>query len=87
MNKKFIILICTLFFSVNVRSQDTAIVDIIKKPITYNEERIKLSLEYLKIRHGIIQSTPTISPKIIVMHYTAWLLLKLCKLPIAFSTA
>ncbi|MFB9079411.1 N-acetylmuramoyl-L-alanine amidase [Flavobacterium procerum] len=71
MNKKFIMLLCGLFFIINGRGQDKNSIDIIKKPITYNEERIKLSLEYLKDRHGLIQTIPTISPKIIVLHYTA----------------
>ncbi|MGO4707832.1 peptidoglycan recognition family protein [Chryseobacterium sp. 2TAF14] len=44
---------------------------IIEKPINYSAERIKLSLEYLKEHHGLTQKTPTIVPKIIVLHYTA----------------
>lgn len=44
---------------------------IVNKPINYSEERIRLSLEYLKEHHGLSQKTPTIVPKIIVMHYTA----------------
>ncbi|UOE38311.1 N-acetylmuramoyl-L-alanine amidase [Chryseobacterium oryzae] len=44
---------------------------IIKKPINYSPERIQLSLEYLKDHHGLIQKTATITPKIIVLHYTA----------------
>jgi N-acetyl-anhydromuramyl-L-alanine amidase AmpD len=71
MNKKLIIFLCGLFLSVNLRSQDTSKINIIHKPISYTDERIKLSLEYLKNRHGLIQTTPTISPKIIVLHYTA----------------
>jgi len=49
--------------------KDTSI-QIIQLPINYSKERIKLSVEYLKIRHGITQSSPTINPKIIVLHYT-----------------
>jgi N-acetyl-anhydromuramyl-L-alanine amidase AmpD len=44
---------------------------IVSKPIDYSQERVRLSLEYLKDHHHIIQSSPTISPKIIVLHYTA----------------
>lgn len=44
---------------------------IINKPINYSEERIRLSLEYLKEHHGLVQKTPTIVPKMIVLHYTA----------------
>ncbi|MDQ1159838.1 N-acetylmuramoyl-L-alanine amidase [Chryseobacterium sp. SORGH_AS 447] len=45
--------------------------EIIQKPISYSDERIRLSLEYLKDHHGLIQKTPTIIPKMIVLHYTA----------------
>ena len=44
---------------------------VINKPINYSEERIRLSLEYLKEHHGLTQKTPTIAPKMIVLHYTA----------------
>ncbi|HAO05729.1 MAG TPA: N-acetylmuramoyl-L-alanine amidase [Chryseobacterium sp.] len=44
---------------------------IINKPINYSEERIRLSLEYLKEHHGLVQKTTTIVPKMIVLHYTA----------------
>ena len=49
--------------------KDTSI-QIIQFPINYSKERIKLSIEYLKIRHGITQTSPTITPTIIVLHYT-----------------
>lgn len=41
-----------------------------KKYITYDEKRKELSLEYLKLRHGIIKSAPVITPKMIILHYT-----------------
>ena len=44
---------------------------IIEKPINYSAERVALSLEYLKDHHGLVQKTPTIVPKMIVLHYTA----------------
>lgn len=44
---------------------------IINKPIDYSPERVKLSLEYLKSHYNITQNSPVISPKIIVLHYTA----------------
>lgn len=44
---------------------------IVKKPINYSSERVALSLEYLKDHHGLNQKTPTINPKMIVLHYTA----------------
>jgi N-acetyl-anhydromuramyl-L-alanine amidase AmpD len=44
---------------------------IFDKPITWNAEREQLSLNYLKERHGLIQPTATITPKMVVVHWTA----------------
>ena len=44
---------------------------IIQKPIDYSKERMNLSLDYMKEHHNLIQKTPNITPKIIVLHYTA----------------
>jgi len=44
---------------------------IIQKPISWNQERVQLSLDYLKNRHGLNQSAPTIQPRMVVVHWTA----------------
>ncbi len=44
---------------------------IIDRPIIYDSTRKVLSLEYLKKRHGLEQSEPTLTPKMIVAHWTA----------------
>jgi N-acetylmuramoyl-L-alanine amidase len=44
---------------------------IIDRPIVYDSVRKTLSLQYLKERHGLIQTEPTLSPKMIVSHWTA----------------
>ena len=44
---------------------------IIDKPITFDDERKQLSLEYMSKRYGIEKNTPSISPKMIVVHWTA----------------
>lgn len=44
---------------------------IIDKPITWNPEREQLSLQYLKDRHGLEQTTATIQPRMVVVHWTA----------------
>ncbi|WP_340202249.1 peptidoglycan recognition family protein [Ascidiimonas sp. W6] len=44
---------------------------IVDKPITFNEERKQLTLKYLKDRYEIIQETPKIDPKMVVLHWTA----------------
>jgi N-acetyl-anhydromuramyl-L-alanine amidase AmpD len=46
-------------------------INIIDKPIIYDSTRVSLSLQYLKERHGISQSTPTIKPVMVVLHWTA----------------
>jgi N-acetyl-anhydromuramyl-L-alanine amidase AmpD len=49
--------------------KDTSI-NIIQLPINYSKERTNLSIEYLKNRHGITQSTPTIIPIMVILHFT-----------------
>ncbi len=44
---------------------------IFEKPIIFDQERTRLSLEYLEKRHGIVQQTPTIVPRMVVVHWTA----------------
>jgi N-acetyl-anhydromuramyl-L-alanine amidase AmpD len=67
MNKIYVFLL--FLFPYIFIGQNKNPISINKMPIVYNQERIKLSLEYLKERHNLIQSTPTIVPKIIVLHY------------------
>lgn len=43
---------------------------IIDKPITFNEDRTKLTLEYLETRYGLQRPTAEITPKMIVLHWT-----------------
>ncbi|WP_339652241.1 peptidoglycan recognition family protein [uncultured Maribacter sp.] len=43
---------------------------IIEQPITFNDERKILTLEYLENRYGLEQETPQIIPKMIVLHWT-----------------
>lgn len=43
---------------------------ITQRPISWDADRERLSLEYLLNRHGIHTDTALISPKIVVVHYT-----------------
>jgi N-acetylmuramoyl-L-alanine amidase len=43
---------------------------ILDKPINFNEERKQLSIDYLRERHGLDQTLPSINPKMIVLHWT-----------------
>ncbi|UJP63693.1 N-acetylmuramoyl-L-alanine amidase [Mongoliitalea daihaiensis] len=65
---RLISLVLFLLSSQLVTAQTFRIFD---KPIIFNEERERLSLEYLEKRHGIIQETATINPKMVVVHWTA----------------
>ncbi|WP_205501213.1 peptidoglycan recognition protein family protein [Rufibacter psychrotolerans] len=40
------------------------------KPVVFDEERKRLSLEYLQTRHGITKETPSITPTMVVLHWT-----------------
>lgn len=44
---------------------------IVDKPIVFNEERVALTLDYLRDRYGLAQEVPTIVPKMVVLHWTA----------------
>lgn len=46
-------------------------INIVQKPIIFDETRAQLSLDYLKKRHNLTQQTPTIKPSIIILHWTA----------------
>jgi N-acetyl-anhydromuramyl-L-alanine amidase AmpD len=41
------------------------------KPVVFDGERKRLSLEYMEKRHGMVQDSPYIKPKMIVLHWTA----------------
>jgi len=66
MNNYFKLIIITLFFiscSINKK--------IIDRPIIFDDERELLTLQYLSERYGIEKELPTITPKMIVLHWTA----------------
>lgn len=46
-------------------------IKIIDKPIIFNEKRTQLTQEYLSTRYNLAQDSPTIIPKMIVLHWTA----------------
>ena len=68
---KYITIIAISFlFVCEVKSQQNNTLKIVEKPIIYNLERKRLSIEYLKARHNINVAEPKIEPKIIVLHFT-----------------
>lgn len=44
---------------------------IVDKPIIFNEERNELTLQYMDAHYGLTQESPTIVPKMVVLHWTA----------------
>ena len=64
-----LLLIAFVFVSSCSSSQPTF--RTIYKPVIFDSQRSALSLEYLKDRYGIIQSSPVIQPVMIVLHWTA----------------
>lgn len=61
----FLVILSSPFFAA---AQELKIID---KPIIYDSTRIKLSLNYLKERHGISQKSVKIEPLMVVLHWTA----------------
>jgi len=45
-------------------------INIIDKPITFDQERSDLTIEYLENHYGLKQKEPTIIPKMVVVHWT-----------------
>lgn len=43
---------------------------IVDKPIIFDDQRVALSIDYLRDRYNLIQEEPTINPSMIVIHHT-----------------
>ena len=57
-------------FGMLLLSSCKSALSIVDKPILFNTERERLTLEYLDQRYGLDADTPEISPKMIVLHWT-----------------
>ncbi|MGB3149486.1 MAG: peptidoglycan recognition family protein [Maribacter sp.] len=64
--RAFILLVGSLLFIISCKSSNI----IVDRPITFNEERKILTLEYLSDRYGLEKNSPQIEPKMIVLHWT-----------------
>ena len=49
---------------------DPTLPKIIDRPISFDEQRVELTLEYLASHYGLVQNKPTISPQMVVVHWT-----------------
>lgn len=64
------LLLCVAgLFMATVQSTE-ADLTIVQKPIQINETRTALTLDYLRERYGIEQDEPTITPTMVVVHWT-----------------
>lgn len=59
-----------LIFALGLLLLSCGSIKIIDKPVTSNPQRDSLTLQYLKNRYGLAQETPTIKPKMVVVHWT-----------------
>ena len=66
--KYVIIIFALLLLSCKSSEISNSIID---RPIIFNEERTQLSLDYLEARYGLEKSSPEITPKMIVLHWTS----------------
>lgn len=64
------LLVCLVCFS-TLATASEANIEIIQRPIIFDQEREKLSLEYLQQRYALTQRKATINPKMVVVHWTA----------------
>ena len=67
MNLKSTVSICSILFFISCGTS----IKIVNSPIIFNEEREQLTLEYMADRYGITNESTTITPKMIVLHWTA----------------
>ncbi|MCX6293880.1 MAG: peptidoglycan recognition family protein [Sphingobacteriales bacterium] len=71
MYKSILVFVFIAFSNVAIAKNDSIpSIRIVEKPISYTEDRKKLSVEYLQNRHGLNLKKPIITPKIIVLHFT-----------------
>nr|WP_299382135.1 peptidoglycan recognition family protein [Allomuricauda sp.] len=63
--------ICGLFIVLTALASCSTPRQILEKPIDFGDNRIALTKEYLEQRYKIVQATPDIVPKMIVLHWTA----------------
>ncbi len=57
------------FMGACANAQPLAIVD---KPIVFDDERRQLTLEYMREHYGLTPAEPTITPTMVVVHWTAY---------------
>jgi len=69
--KHFFFLACLLLALALYACTSSKTPEIVDKPIIFDEERTRLSLEYMREHYGIEAVTPVIDPTMVVVHWTA----------------
>lgn len=64
MKYSILLILITTVFSCTTQKE------IIDKPILFDDDRNSLTLRYLNERYNLVQNEPTITPKMIVLHWT-----------------
>lgn len=59
-----------VFISLSIGCAQKPSLEITQRPIVFDEERERLSLEYLSNRYGMQQKTAEIDPRMVVVHWT-----------------
>jgi len=60
-----------LLFGVICKQQVNAQLRIVQKPIVFDDTRRQLTLDYIKSRYGIDTNSVAITPRMVVVHWTA----------------
>jgi N-acetyl-anhydromuramyl-L-alanine amidase AmpD len=61
-----------IYISIIITLNSCTTEKIIDKPILFDEVRKELTLAYLKEHYGLDQQEPTINPKMVIVHWTAF---------------
>jgi N-acetyl-anhydromuramyl-L-alanine amidase AmpD len=69
---KIIFALCLFYFNFALAFECDNERPIFQKPINFNNDRVQLSLDYLRTHYGIIADSIEIKPKMIVLHWTAY---------------
>ncbi|WP_333607269.1 N-acetylmuramoyl-L-alanine amidase [Arsukibacterium sp.] len=67
---KLLISLMTLLFVLAVAADVPDELEIIQKPIVFDEQRKALTLQYMQERYTMVQQEPTITPRMVVVHWT-----------------
>ncbi|MCK4442077.1 MAG: N-acetylmuramoyl-L-alanine amidase, partial [Sulfurovaceae bacterium] len=68
MNKTLLLLISTAILNASSAQESINIID---KPIVFEQERIDMTKEYIQKHYGLLVDNIEITPQIIVLHWTA----------------